>query len=173
MASHLEEPLASKRRHSLCMFLSQLSARHVYSALAGLRLMVQISAAITPPGFTHSMSSYCLSPNFLPPSTTAYMNYTLHYTTPASTHFHARLKGERAGGGGTSKGSMVGVVVLTRMLLEQLGALDEDAVIPYLRRELEWVVENVRYIPSDLDPRRVLTNELWRRTTDRGWTWPA
>jgi hypothetical protein len=98
---------------------------------------------LTPPSFTHPTPSYCLSPNFLPPSTATYTTYTLRYTTPASTHFRVLLNGERVGGGGAAEESISGVVVLTRILLEQLETLEESVVIPHLKQGLEWVVEKV------------------------------
>lgn len=47
--------------------------------------------------------------------------------------------GERAG--------VSGVIPLTRSLLERVGSLEAEKVLPYLRRELRWVIETVSTPP--------------------------
>lgn len=54
----------------------------------------------------------------------------------------------RIGGHGISSAagagvSVSGVIPLTRSLLERVGSLEVEKVLPYLKRELRWVIETV------------------------------
>lgn len=59
----------------------------------------------------------------------------------------------RIGGHGISSGagaSISGVIPLTRSLLERVGSLEAETVLPYLRKELRWVIETVSIILPSL-----------------------
>lgn len=48
-----------------------------------------------------------------------------------------------AGAGAGAGASVNGVIPLTRSLLERVGSLEAEEVLPYLKRELRWVIETV------------------------------
>ncbi|KAL0637226.1 hypothetical protein Q9L58_003710 [Maublancomyces gigas] len=53
---------------------------------------------------------------------------------------------------GTGTGvSVSGVIPLTRSLLERVGSLEVEKVLPYLKRELRWVIETDNGTAVDLD----------------------
>lgn len=118
---------------------------------------------------SHLLSpAFVSSPSFLrynkPTYTTYELRYRFHPKKPLFVHppfsFHVFLgpiptdasseawfnSTSRIGGHGISAshdGGVSGIIPLTRTLLEKCGTLEVGSVLPYLRRELRWVVEKV------------------------------
>lgn len=59
------------------------------------------------------------------------------YNTAARIGGHGISSGVGAGAG------VSGVIPLTRSVLERVGSLEVEKVLPYLKRELRWVIETV------------------------------
>lgn len=59
----------------------------------------------------------------------------------------ARIGGHGISSGGGEKAGVSGVIPLTRSVLERVGSLEAEKVLPYLRRELRWVIETVSTPP--------------------------